>query len=150
MRVLATDIQPPFLSLNIKSACDDDCRRSCSAAKLLHLLSLGTGCHFEPQSNRHACHKLMLSIVRRVAARLAAAVRDKVAKEAAELCASGQCAAAVIPLQRAIYLGDLPSLALKAWLHIDGREGIAWDAETGFELSAEGARSGCHHCQGVM
>jgi len=106
--------------------------------------------HFEPQRNWGACRKMMQSNVRRVAAGLAAAVRDKVAKEAEELCASGQCAAAVAPLQRAIYLGDLPSLALYAWLHIHGREGVAEDAERGFELAGEGARLGCHHCQGVM
>jgi hypothetical protein len=106
--------------------------------------------HFEPQRNWGACRKMMLSNVRRVAAGPAAAVRDKVAKEAEELCASGQCAAAVVPLQRAIYLGDLPSLALKAWLLIDGREGVAKDMEKGFELAEEGARFGCHHCQGVM
>jgi len=106
--------------------------------------------HFEPQRNWGACRKMMQSIVRRVAAGLAAAVRDKVAKEAEELCASGRCAAAVVPLQRAIYLRDLPSLALKAWLLIDGREGIAKDVERGFELAEEGARLGCHHCQGVM
>jgi TPR repeat protein len=118
--------------------------------KLVRLLSLGVGHHFEPQRNIRACHKMMLSIVRRVAAGLAAAVRDKPAKEAAELCASGQCAAAVVPLQRAIYLGDLPSRALMAWLLLDGRKGVAKDDNRGFELVEEGARLGCHHCQGVI
>jgi TPR repeat protein len=118
--------------------------------RLVRLLSLGVGRLFEPQRNWGACRKMMLSNVRRVAAGLAAAVRDKVAKEAEELCASGQCAAAVVPLQRAIDFGDLPSLALKAWLHIDGREGVAKDVERGFELAEEGARLGCHHCQGVL
>jgi len=118
--------------------------------KLVRLLSLGVGCHIEPQRNWRACHKLMLSIARRVAAGLAAAVRDEVAKEAEELCASGQCAAAVVPLQLAIDFGDSNSLALKAWLHIDGREGVAEDEKRGFELAEEGARLGCHHCQGVM
>jgi len=117
--------------------------------RLVRLVSLGVGCHFEPQRNRSACHKMMQSIARRVAAGLAAAFRDKAAKEAEELCASGQCAAAVVALQRAIYLGDLPSLALKAWLHIDGREGVAKDRKRAFELAEEGARLGCHHCQGV-
>jgi len=107
-------------------------------------------CYVEPQRNWGACRKMMLSDVRRVAAGLAAAVRDKVAKEAEELCASGQCAAAVVPLQRAIDFGDLPSLALKAWLLIDGREGVAEDQKRGFELAEEGARLGCHHCQGVL
>jgi len=105
---------------------------------------------FEPQRNWRACHKLMQSTVRRVAAGLAAAVRDKVAKEAEELCASGKFAAAVVPLQWAIHLRDLPSRALKAWLLIDGREGVAKDEERGFELAEEGARLGCHHCQGVL
>jgi TPR repeat protein len=118
--------------------------------KLVRLLSLGVGRHFEPQRNWGACRKMMQSVVRRVAAGLAAAVRDKAAKEAEELCASGQFAAAVVPLQLAIDLGDLPSLALKAWLHIDGREGIADDKERGLALAEEGARLGCHHCQGVV
>jgi len=107
-------------------------------------------CYFEPQRNWSACRKMMLSDVRRVAAGLAAAVRDKAAKEAEELCASGQCAAAVVPLQRAIDFGDFTSLALKAWLLIDGREGVAKDRKKGFELAEEGARLGCHHCQGVL
>jgi len=107
-------------------------------------------CYFEPQRNWGACRKMMLSIVRRVAAGLAAAVRDQVAKEAEELCASGQFAAAVVPLQRAIDWGDFTSRALKAWLHIDGREGVDKDMERGFELAEEGARLGCHHCQGVL
>jgi TPR repeat protein len=116
----------------------------------VRLLSLGVGRHFEPQRNRRACHQMMLSNVRRVAAGLAAAVRDKAAKEAEELCASGQCAAAAVPLQRAIDLGNLPSRALMAWFLIDGREGVAKDRKRGFELVAKGARLGCHHCQGVL
>jgi len=118
--------------------------------QLVRLLSLGVGRHFEPQRNRRACHKLMQNIARRVAAVLAAALRDEAAKEAKELCASGRCAAAVVPLQRAIYMGDSHSRALKAWLLMDGREGIVQDPDEGFELACEGARSGCHHCQGVL
>jgi len=118
--------------------------------RLVRLLSLGVGRHFEPQRNRSACHKMMHINVRRVAAGPAAAARNKVAKEAEELCASGQCAAALVPLQRAIHLGDLRSFALKAWLHIGGREGVAKDHKAAFELAEEGSRSGCHHCQGVL
>ena len=33
---------------------------------------------------------------------------------------------------------------------IDGREGVAKDENRAFELVEEGARLGCHHCQGVM
>ena len=118
--------------------------------KLVRLLSLGVGRHFEPQRNSRACHQMIQSNVRHMAAGLAAVVRDKVAKEAQELCAAGQCAAAVVPLQWAIDLGDLPSRALKAWLLADGREGVAKDEKAAFELAEEGARLGCHHCQGVM
>jgi len=118
--------------------------------KLVRLLSLGVGCHFEPQRNRRACHQMMQSNARRVASKRMAAVRDEAAKEAEELCASGQCAAAVVPLQRAIDFGDFTSLALKAWLLLFGREGVAMDRERGFELAEEGARLGCHHCQGVV
>jgi hypothetical protein len=118
--------------------------------RLVRLLSLGVGHHFEPQRNWRACHQMMHSTVRRVASKLMAAVRDEVAKEAEELCASGQCAAAVVPLQRAIAFGDLPSRALKAWLLIDGREDVAEDCNRAFELVEEGTRLGCHHCQGLL
>ena len=33
---------------------------------------------------------------------------------------------------------------------LDGREGVAKDLNGAFELVEEGARLGCHHCQGVM
>ena len=33
---------------------------------------------------------------------------------------------------------------------LDGREGVAQDSKRAFELVEEGARLGCHHCQGVM
>jgi len=118
--------------------------------KLVRLLSLGVDRYFEPQRNWGACRKMMQSNVRRVVAGLVAAVRDKVATEAEELCASGQCAAAVAPLHRAIYLGDCFSLALKAWLLVTGREGVAKDHKTAFELAEEGVRLGCRHCQGVV
>ncbi len=81
---------------------------------------------------------------------LAAAVGNKLGKEAEELCASGQCAAAAVALHRAIDLGHLPSRALKAWMLLDGREGVAENEIGAFELVEEGARLGCHHCQGVM
>ena len=81
---------------------------------------------------------------------LAAAVGNKVGKEAEELCASGQCAAAMVALKRAVNLGHLPSRALKAWMLLDGRKGVAKDCIGAFELAEEGARLGCHHCRGVM
>ena len=118
--------------------------------RLVRLLSLGVGRRFEPQRTLGACRKMMQMNARRVAAGLAAAVRKKFVKEAEELCASGQCAAALVPLQRAIHFGDLPSRALKAWLHMDGKEGVAKDEQTAFELAEEGASLGCHHCKGVM
>jgi len=118
--------------------------------RLVRLLSLGVGRHFEPQRNRVACHKMMQSNARRLASKRMAAVRDEAAKKAEELCASGQCAAAVVPLQRAIDFGDFTSLALKAWLLLLGREGVAVDRKRAFELAEEGARLGCHHCQGVV
>ncbi len=92
--------------------------------------------------------------MRRVAAKLmhslAAAVGNKVCKEAEELRASGQCAAAAVVLKLAVDVGHLPSRALKAWMLIDGRAGVAEDRNAAFELVEEGARLGCHHCQGVM
>ena len=118
--------------------------------------------HAEPQTNWGACHKFMQSTVRHVAAGLAAVVRDKVAQEAAELfLEKGQYSAARVQLQRAIHLGDLPSRALEAWLTIGGcllseewyEDEMSEDDEeqqAGFALAEEGARVGCHHCQGMM
>jgi hypothetical protein len=40
--------------------------------------------------------------------------------------------------------------AVKAWMLLEGREGVAEDCNGAFELVEEGARLGCHHCQGVM
>jgi TPR repeat protein len=99
---------------------------------------------------KRSAKKFILEIAQWIASKHVRLVRDKTAKEAEELCASGQCAAALLPLQKAIYLGHLPSRALKAWLMIEGREGVAKDHNTAFELVEEGARFGCHHCQGVM
>ena len=89
------------------------------------------------------CHKMELSIDKLAAAELAA-------KEAEELYASGQCAAAAVVLTQAVDLGHLPSRAFKANMLIDGREGVAKDEDGAFELVEEGARLGCHHCQGVL
>jgi TPR repeat protein len=88
--------------------------------------------------------------VRRVAAGLAAAVGSKVGKEAEELCASGRCAAAAVALKLAVDLGHLPSRALLAHMLLGGREGVARDYNAAVELVEEGARLGCHHCQGVL
>ena len=60
--------------------------------KLVWLLWLGVGLHFEPQRNWGACRKMMQSIARRVAAGLAAAVPERAAKEAERLLAAGQYA----------------------------------------------------------
>jgi TPR repeat protein len=93
-------------------------------------------------------------MVARVAAKLmhslAAAVGNKVGKYAEELCASGECAAAAGALMIAVDLGHLPSRALMANMMIEGREGVARDRNGAFELVEEGARLGCHHCQGVL
>ena len=119
-------------------------------SNIIRLLSLGRGVHREPNRNRNACHKYMYMIVRRIASKRMTDVRDKFAKEAEELCALGQCAAAIVPLLLAIDFGHLPSRALLAYLLIDGREGIAKDKNRGFELVEEGARLGCHHCKGML
>jgi TPR repeat protein len=114
---------------------------------LISLLSSGMGHRFALQVSKRDSHNMMRIMADRVATRLAAKFE---AEEAEELCASGQCAAAMVALTRAIYLGDFPSRALKAWLMISGREGVARDCDGAFKLVEEGARLGCHHCQGVM
>ena len=118
--------------------------------KLVRQLSLSMGCYFEPQSNWGACHKMMLCVARRIASKQMAALRDEMAKEAEELYALGQCAAAILPLLLAVDLGHLPSRTLMAHMLIDGREGVAKDRKKAFQLAEEGARLGCHDCKGVM
>jgi TPR repeat protein len=66
------------------------------------------------------------------------------------LCAVAECAAAAALLQQATSHGHLPSRADLADMLIDGREGVAMDQSRSFALVEEGARLGCHHCQGVM
>jgi hypothetical protein len=118
--------------------------------QLVRLLSLGVGRHFEPQRNWRACHQMMQSIARRVASKLMAAVRAEAAKEALRLCTSGQSGAALVPLQRAIDLGDLTSRAIMAMLLINGREGVAKDEERGFQMAEEGARLGSLLCRVML
>ena len=72
------------------------------------------------------------------------------AKEAEDLYASEQYAAAIVQLQFSINLGDLKSRALKAWMLLKGRKGVVKDRNAAFELVEEGARLNCHHCQGVL
>jgi TPR repeat protein len=116
------------------------------ADKLIQQLLQSVGCGL---SNKKRII-MMRFIMTRVYSKCMASVRDEAAKEAEELCASGQCAAALPRLQIAIDLGDLPSRALKAWLLKDGREGVVEDRNGAFQLAEEGARLGCHHCQGVL
>ena len=118
--------------------------------KLVRQLSHSVGSYVEPQSGWGACHHMMFCITRRIASKQMAAVRNEAAKEAEELCALGQCAAALVPLQQAIDMGHLPSRALMAWLLISGREGVAKDRKRAFGLVEEGVRLGCPHCQGVL
>ena len=95
-------------------------------------------------------HLKVARVVAKLMHSLAPGVGIKVGEEAEELCASGQCAAAAVALKLAVDLGHLPSRALKAHMLIDGREGVAQDRDGAFALVEEGARLGCHHCQGVM
>jgi TPR repeat protein len=81
---------------------------------------------------------------------LAAAVGNQVGKEAEELCASGQCAAAAVALKLAVDLGHLPSRALLGHMMMDGREGVALDRRKAIEVLHVGSRLGCHHCSGVL
>jgi TPR repeat protein len=71
-------------------------------------------------------------------------------QQALALVTTGQCAAALIPLTRAITLKHLPSRALLAWLMLDGRKGVARDRIGAFALVNEGALLDCYHCKGVM
>jgi TPR repeat protein len=102
------------------------------------------------QNKRNASRSIFWAIARRIASSKFQTVRQKAAKKAEEQCASGQFAAALFQLQRAISLGHLPSRALMAWLLVDGREGVLKNYQEAFQLVDTGARLGCHHCQGVL
>jgi TPR repeat protein len=99
---------------------------------------------------KRSANKCMLKVAQFIASKHVRLVRDKTAKEAEKLCTSGQCAAALPLLQKAINLGHFPSRALKAHIMIEGREGVSQDRNRMFELVEEGARFGCHHCQGML
>jgi TPR repeat protein len=96
------------------------------------------------------CSALMDRIVRRVAAAQVAATPEGLHAKAQALRAAGECAAAAALLQQAVGHGHVPSRADLAGMLIEGRESVAKDRERGFELAEEGARLGCHSCQGVM
>jgi len=73
------------------------------------------------------------------------------ADEAERLLTAGQCAAAAKKLTRAIAVHrHSPSRALKAWMLLHGRVGVARDCNRAFALVEKGTRLGCHDCQGVM
>ena len=107
------------------------------AVKCLLIQKL-TGC----LKNRHMRY-LEAHILRYIIANMPAALY----RYALALVSTGQCAAAMVQLGRSIKNGYLPSRALKAWLFIDGREGVAQDENGAFELVEEGTRLGC---QGVL
>jgi len=97
------------------------------------------------------CSALMDWIVRRVAAAQVAATPEGLHAQAQVLRAAGDCAAAAAALlQQAVDHGHSPSRADLADMLILGAEGVAEDRDRAFELVEEGARLGCHHCQGVM
>jgi TPR repeat protein len=111
--------------------------------ELIGRLTQGRGIASE-QKRMKAC------IARRIVVGLAAAKRYKAAKEAEELCRTGNFAAALLHLNIAIDLHDLPSHALKAWILIEGRECVAKDHKEAFFLAYTGTQMGCHHCKGVL
>jgi TPR repeat protein len=117
---------------------------------LVWLMSLGMDRRVQPQKRCKVHLKMMHAIAMRVIAGQAAAAAADVAREADELGASGQCAAAVVALQLAVDLGHMPSRAALADMLYHGREGVPTDFKRGLRLAKEGARWGCHHCKGVM
>jgi TPR repeat protein len=96
--------------------------------------------------NARRMRHLHILIQRHIIANMSAALYQY----ALTLVSTGQCAAAMVHLNSSIIRGHLPSRALKAHILLDVREGVAKDYKKAFELVEEGARLGCHHCQGVM
>ena len=105
-------------------------------------------CAAEPVPN--ARHQLADTIVKRLAARRSAKTAEGLHARAVQLRRTGECAAAAALLRQAIDLGHLPSRADLADMHYTGRQGVAFDMKRAKELVEDGARLGCHHCQGVL
>jgi uncharacterized protein len=105
-------------------------------------------CAAEPVPN--ARHQLADTIVKRLAAGRSAKTVEGLHARAVQLRRTGQCAAAAALLKQAIDLGHLPSRADLADLLFLGRQGVACDKKRVKELAEDGARLGCHHCQGFL
>ena len=76
---LAPRVPRPFAGAPVYDMSLTHAERLCAVGcgfkgRLVRLLSLGVGRHFEPQRNWGACHQMMQSTVRRVASKLMAAV----------------------------------------------------------------------------
>ena len=143
--IIARQLGVPNVSFNYEEMFEPTDRKIANSGMHFFLLNTLMG-----GLEKRSAKKFILEIAQWIASKHVRFVRDKAAKEAEELCASGQCAAALALLQKAIDFGDLPSRALKAWLLLEGREGVAQDHIEAFKLVKEGVRLGCHHCQGVM
>lgn len=91
-------------------------------------------------------NRLFTIILQRIISKMPAALYQ----HALALVAIGQCAAALIPLNRAIALKHLPSRALLAHMLSGGRKGVPKDHRRAFLLVKEGTELGCRHCQGVL
>jgi TPR repeat protein len=115
---------------------------------LVKRFSRGTGCCVVP--NRKICDKQMYFVLMRIAAKRAAAVVNKAIQQAKALCASGECAAAIPHLKRAIAFGDLPSRAKLADMFIDGRPGVPADHAAAFALVNDVKRLKNSDCLGVL
>jgi TPR repeat protein len=106
-------------------------------------------CAVEPVPN--ARHQLADTIVKRLAAGRSAKTAEGLHARAVQLRrTTGQCAAAAALLKQAIDLGHLPSRADLADMLYLGRQGVACDKKRSKELAEDGARLGCHHCQGAL
>jgi TPR repeat protein len=114
---------------------------SCYAMKLYLVQQLLRGFSHGKQNKR-----LFTIILQRFISKMPAALYQ----HALALVATGQCAAALIPLNRAIALKHLPSRALLAHMLSGGRKDVPKDHGRAFKLVKEGTELGCRHCQGVL
>ena len=114
---------------------------SCYGMKMFIVQQLLRGFSHGKQNKR-----LFTMILQRFISKMPAALYQ----HALALVATGQCAAALIPLNRAIALKHLPSRALLAHMLSGGRKDVPKDHGRAFKLVKEGTELGCRHCQGVL
>jgi len=97
-----------------------------------------------------APHKMILDMLRHIAAVCAAATPEGLFEEGGRLYDAGQYQECAAAYKRAAAAGHTHARSRLAELLIAGRQGVRRDESRAFKLAAAGAQIGCMHCIGVL